>query len=945
MDAAKVGKAIVRLADEQGEGLFLLARVSTAQLRREPIDTSLPGWEIQLADSVEVAFQHDLARILPLSKDDAELPQAAGELLAALAWGYGAGLPDDVWPIVATALSPTNVRYGRDDVFWIVGQAGRYIVEDGEAGRAVYRLSHQRLADHLRRTTAAGSAESAQRASRLAMALVDHYEQLLTIGLAPAEPAYLWRYAWRHAADGGLPGIDAFRRLVDHDRDAFLPGLALALNNLGSRYSEVGRRVEAVAPAEEAVSLHEELTAANAAFLPELAMALGNLGIRYSEVGRSQEAVAPATKAVGLYRQLAAANPAFLPDLARTLGNLGSRYSEVGRLHEAVAPSEEAVDLFREVAPSDPRFLPDLALALNNLGGRYSEVGRLQEAVASAEEAVGLYRELARGNPRFLPNLAGNLNNLGGRYSEVGRLQEAVASAEEAVGLFRELARGNPRFLPDVAMGLDNLGLRYSEAGRPQEAVAPAEEAVDLYRELADGNPRFLPNLAMALGNLGSHYTEAGRLQEAVAPAEEAVDLYRELARGNPGLLPNLAIALNNLSTCYREAGQRRKAVAPAEESVRVFRELARGNPRFLPNLAIALSNLGNPYSEAERSDAIENWWDETISSLPSPRSKAFILLRRARSRTLTDPSAIDDLLAAQALITDSDGDLIADLHHVCRTHRAYDPRTFDSRWRHKDDLLPRWLLIDEADLELMWRWISSSPETAAKQFLTEHAETLLTDSSELVLDEIAFRLPDRSMIEPHRQLLREARRVGIDEAYRRRLAAELLRTWLRATLEAKQAMLREQQTRVELLAPEVASAFQALRNADPDNTALVVHQALLALARADHDDIAFEAPAEPERFPALLAELARADERPALDAMATLAAIAGVTDAEQASGWFHKAIALALAEDHQAALNAARHARRLDASQITTWLALLVELAGRHPNVIPLTQALAETP
>src|SRR6266545_2678150 len=468
MDAAKVGKAIVRLADEQGEGLFLLARVSTAQLRREPIDTSLPGWEIQLADSVEVAFQHDLARILPLSKDDAELPQAAGELLAALAWGYGAGLPDDVWPIVATALSPTNVRYGRDDVFWIVGQAGRYIVEDGEAGRAVYRLSHQRLADHLRRTTAAGSAESAQRASRLAMALVDHYEQLLTIGLAPAEPAYLWRYAWRHAADGGLPGIDAFRRLVDHDRDAFLPGLALALNNLGSRYSEVGRRVEAVAPAEEAVSLHEELTAANAAFLPELAMALGNLGIRYSEVGRSQEAVAPATKAVGLYRQLAAANPAFLPDLARTLGNLGSRYSEVGRLHEAVAPSEEAVDLFREVAPSDPRFLPDLALALNNLGGRYSEVGRPQEAVASAEEAVGLYRELARGNPRFLPNLAGNLNNLGGRYSEVGRLQEAVASAEEAVGLYRELARGNPRFLPNLAGNLNNLGGRYSEVGRLQ---------------------------------------------------------------------------------------------------------------------------------------------------------------------------------------------------------------------------------------------------------------------------------------------------------------------------------------------------------------------------------------------------------------------------------------------------------------------------------------------
>ena len=45
-------------------------------------------------------------------------------------------------------------------------------------------------------------------------------------------------------------------------------------------------------------------------------MALNNLGIRYSEVGRRQDALAPAEEAVRLHRELAAANPAFLPDLA-----------------------------------------------------------------------------------------------------------------------------------------------------------------------------------------------------------------------------------------------------------------------------------------------------------------------------------------------------------------------------------------------------------------------------------------------------------------------------------------------------------------------------------------------------------------------------------------------------------------------------------------------------
>ena len=59
-------------------------------------------------------------------------------------------------------------------------------------------------------------------------------------------------------------------------------------------------------------------------------MALNNLGIRYSEVGRRQDALAPAEEAVQLYRELARANPAFLPNLAISLNNLGNRYSEAG---------------------------------------------------------------------------------------------------------------------------------------------------------------------------------------------------------------------------------------------------------------------------------------------------------------------------------------------------------------------------------------------------------------------------------------------------------------------------------------------------------------------------------------------------------------------------------------------------------------------------------------
>ena len=109
--------------------------------------------------------------------------------------------------------------------------------------------------------------------------------------------------------------------------------------------------------------LYRELAGRNPAFLPDLASALNNLGNRYSELGRRQEALAPAEEAVQLYRELAGGNPAFLPNLASALNNLGIRYSELGRRQEALAPTEEAVRIRRELAGRQPRRSSPTSLA------------------------------------------------------------------------------------------------------------------------------------------------------------------------------------------------------------------------------------------------------------------------------------------------------------------------------------------------------------------------------------------------------------------------------------------------------------------------------------------------------------------------------------------------------------------------------------------------------
>jgi hypothetical protein len=94
------------------------------------------------------------------------------------------------------------------------------------------------------------------------------------------------------------------------NRDAYLPALAGSVNNLAVRLGESGRRVEALAAAQEAVALCRELVELNRdAFLPDLAMSVNKLAIDLAESGWRADGLAAALEAVTLYQELAAAEP------------------------------------------------------------------------------------------------------------------------------------------------------------------------------------------------------------------------------------------------------------------------------------------------------------------------------------------------------------------------------------------------------------------------------------------------------------------------------------------------------------------------------------------------------------------------------------------------------------------------------------------------------------
>jgi hypothetical protein len=153
MDASAVAEHFLVQTDPVAGQPFLIARLMTAQLRSTPIDTTGAGWQASVSTSLAQAFYRDLADVAdPSHLTGAPLPAArrAEELLTALTWGLGAGLPEDEWLAIGTATSTTATAYTRDDIAWLLANLGRYVVEDGEDGSAVYRVAHQTLADQLR---------------------------------------------------------------------------------------------------------------------------------------------------------------------------------------------------------------------------------------------------------------------------------------------------------------------------------------------------------------------------------------------------------------------------------------------------------------------------------------------------------------------------------------------------------------------------------------------------------------------------------------------------------------------------------------------------------------------------------------------------------------------------------------------------------------------------
>ena len=200
-----------------------------------------------------------------------------------------------------------------------------------------------------------------------------------------------------------------------------------------------------------------------------------NLANQYFEIGQYRNAVALAEESVTIYRMLAeTSSETYRPELAQALINLCGVLLQLARPAEAINAAEEAVRLLS--GPGEVNLASDdhtqlLGVALNNLATATRQAGKYEAASKAAEQSVAVFRRAVSATPVFLPDLAQALVNLGAARADLGAQLDALDHVREAAAIYRGLQGDQPARLPGLANALSLQVRLLNEIGNHAQSV------------------------------------------------------------------------------------------------------------------------------------------------------------------------------------------------------------------------------------------------------------------------------------------------------------------------------------------------------------------------------------------------------------------------------------------------------------------------------------------
>lgn len=305
----------------------------------------------------------------------------------------------------------------------------------------------------------------------------------------------------------------------------------------GQRIGEKALRLLEKGKFSEALPLHEKALAIIKKTRGErhrdYAVALNNLGILYWDMGDYEKAEALLQQAVEIRKKVLGERH---PEYARSLCNLALVYLETANYEKAEQLLQRTLQIREKViGKTDPEY----AHSLNNLGLLYGRMGQYKKAEASLQEALKIEERVVG---KEHADYAECLNNLAQLFKDRGEYEKAEPLAEQAVQILKN-ALGIKH--PYLAASLHNLGNLYTLRSEGDKAETCLKEAVQIRKQvLGERHPYY----AGTLNSLALLYITMKEYAKAEPLCKEALAIFEE-SLGDKH--PECVIVLNRMGTLY----------------------------------------------------------------------------------------------------------------------------------------------------------------------------------------------------------------------------------------------------------------------------------------------------------------------------------------------------------------------------------------------------------
>ncbi len=284
-----------------------------------------------------------------------------------------------------------------------------------------------------------------------------------------------------------------FREAGDREQEA------IALNNIGKVYSDLGEKQKALEYFNQSLYLRRE-----AGDRSKEATTLNNIGAVYSDLGDKQKALEYYNQSLLLSQAVGDRSKE-----ATTLNNIGAVYNYLGEKQKALEYYNQSLTLSQAVGNRQME-----ALTLNNIGAVYSDLGKKQKALEYYNQSLPLSQAIGDRSQEAL-----TLTSIGRIYEDIGKKQTALEYYKPSLLLSRVVGDRSQE-----ASNLNNIGAVYSDLGDKQKALEYFNQSLSLSRTVGDRSQE-----ALTLYNIAFVKRDRNNLTEALNDIEACIKIIENL--------------------------------------------------------------------------------------------------------------------------------------------------------------------------------------------------------------------------------------------------------------------------------------------------------------------------------------------------------------------------------------------------------------------------------